>query len=553
MKKLILSSLTVAVALGCAQTPKTPPKDYYGTLEPFAKESIYFVMTDRFVDGDESNNYPNQGGQYPTFDQKLLGPEGRVANIGYLGGDFKGILNNADYIADMGFTSVWITPIVDNPDEHFSGGEPIEFGGHFKDGGKTGYHGYWGVNFYQLDEHLPSADLDFRQYNQAMKQRGLKTVMDIVGNHGSPAFEMPKDQPKFGELYDIKGKLVADHQNLAPEDLDPNNPLHQFFHRERDFLQLTNNNENNPAFRDYMIESYLHWIEQGVDAIRIDTIRHMPFSYWKEVSDRIRAKYPGMYLFGESFEYDAERIAKYTLPENGSISVLDFPSQKAMAQTFENPNSDFAALEQALYLHQGPYANPYDLTIFYDNHDMARMNASDNGFIDANNWLFTSRGIPAIYYGSEIGFQRGLKEHMGNRNYFGQQNVELAKNHKIQKSLSRIAKVRKEHIALQQGLMLNLKLSGQTAAFYRVFQHQGVYQTALVMLNKGDSSETLTLNKMLQPGSWTSALSGKRHQLGDTHQQELAPHSVEVLIFNQPLTQSELLLALDKQQGVYQQ
>ena len=131
---------------------------FYGTAEPFASEAIYFVLTDRFVDGDAGNNHENQGQPNGTWQRRLDGPDGQADFVGYMGGDFKGILDNASYIKDMGFTAVWVSPIVDNPDQAFTGGQPVQFGsGVGTDGGKTGYHGYWGVNFYRVDEHLESA------------------------------------------------------------------------------------------------------------------------------------------------------------------------------------------------------------------------------------------------------------------------------------------------------------------------------------------------------------------------------------------------------------
>jgi hypothetical protein len=107
------------------------------------------------------------------------------------------------------------------------------------DQGKTGYHGYWGVNFYKLDEHLPSKDLDFRGLTHGLKSHGLKTVLDIVNNHGSPAYTMPKAQPKYGKIYDGDGKLVADHMNLPPDKLDPKNPLNAFYNRKGGLAQLS--------------------------------------------------------------------------------------------------------------------------------------------------------------------------------------------------------------------------------------------------------------------------------------------------------------------------
>ncbi len=520
--------------------PETQP-EFYGTLEPFAEQAVYFVLTDRFVDGDPGNNHVEQGGENSTFDRPIQGAGGVEANIGYLGGDFRGILDHAGYIRDMGFTALWITPVVDNPDEAFTGGE----GG--PDLGKTGYHGYWGVNFYRIDEHLPSAGLDFREFASRLRENGLKLVLDIVGNHGSPSFSMPEDQPGFGELYDADGKLVADHQNLRPEQLDHDNPLQQWFHREKDIGELSNLNERNPQLVDYLINSYLYWIEQGAAAVRIDTIKHMPHSFWKQVSDRIRARYPGYFMFAESFNFNAAEIAAHTQPENGGISVLDFPGRQAMVKVFENPQSDFSELLGYLHLDDGVYNNPYELMTFYDNHDMARINASDQGFIDANNWLFTSRGIPVVYYGSEIGFMRGASEHQGNRNYFGVENIRRAENHPIREALKSIANIRQASIALQKGLQINLRFAGQTASFLRVYQKDGVSQTALVMLNKGDSPAVITADRMLNLGAWREAVTGEHITVSERQpviEAELAPHSVSVWLYDQPVNSAELMARL---------
>mgnify|MGYP000436379828 CR=1 FL=1 len=555
LKLLSASIVTSLLLLGCTsnghqsmQAPVTP--SFYGTTEPFASEAVYFIMTDRFVDGDPNNNHSNQGGDFPTFNLELKGENGKSAYVGYLGGDYKGIYQNADYIKSLGFSSVWLTPIVDNPDQAFSGGEQIHYGEMFKDGGKTGYHGYWGVNFFEEDEHLYSDGFKFKQYSQAMRDKGLKTVLDIVANHGSPAYTMPKDQPKFGEIYDQDGSLVADHQNLHPTELDPNNPLHQFYRNEPDLAQLSDTDFDNPKVLDYFTRAYLYWIEQGADAFRIDTIRHMPHTFWKAFADNIRRQHPDFFMFGESFVYEADFISQHTLPENGRVSVLDFPGQKAMTQIFENQDSAYSDIQSYLYLEKSPYHNPYDLMTFYDNHDMARMNADENGFINANNWLFTSRGIPVVYYGSEIGFMAGTKEHEGNRNYFGQQRINDAMQNPIAQALKTIAHVRAENIALQKGLQLNLEFTQDTAAFYRVYQNDGINQTALVLLNKANSQKTIALTDLIQPGTYTEAISGEKLTLEDSINYPIDANGVAVFILNQPVTQPKIMSKLAKLQEV---
>ena len=251
-------------------------------------------------------------------------------------------------------------------------------------------------------------------------------------------------------------------------------------------------------------------------------------------------------MFGEAFDYEAANIAPFTWPENGGISVLDFPVKQALADAVGPKDAGFETLQAALALEGGPYENPYDLMTFYDNHDMARLDATDDGFIDAHPWLFTARGTPVVYYGSEVGFMRGRVEHSGNRNYFGQANVDAAPSHRIHQALGRIARVRAASPALQRGLQLNLELEGDRAAFYRVFEHEGVAQIALVLLNKGDQAADFRVQRYLQPGTWRAALAG-----GDTTVAEggaieatVPAHGAEVFLMDAAVSEPALAARL---------
>lgn len=567
MHRFTPAVLAAAVLAGCAwhsstrrdepsaspAPPPAPAREYIGTTEPFAAHAVYFVLTDRFVNGDPSNDQRDQGGRNAklrTFDRPTPGSAANGDNIGYLGGDFKGIVDNLGYIRDMGFDAVWLTPIVDNPDEAFTGGKPAKKDGFWTDGGKTGYHGYWGVNFYKLDEHLPSPGLDFRGLTRAAHARGMKVVLDIVANHGSPSFSMPKDQPKFGEVYDATGTLIADHANRAPEQLDHSKPLQTFFNRKGGLAELSDFNDTNPAVMEYLVGAYAQWIDQGADAFRIDTIGWMPDAFWNAFVKRMREKKPGMYMFGEAFDYDAAKIATHTWRENANVSVLDFPLKQAMDEVFGRKQVGYERIAPALQLSDGPYTDPYALATFYDNHDMPRLDASDAGFIDANNFLMTARGIPVVYYGSETGFMRGTPEHSGNRNYFGAERIAAARTNPIQQSLTRIANVRRNTAALQRGLQVNLELQGDRAAFYRVLQHAATTQTALVLLNKGDTPSTFAFDTMLQHGRWQSRITNATHDVaqGGSVRIEVPAHGVDVLVLDAPVTRSDLLNALDAAQ-----
>jgi len=540
----IAALLCAACSHGGIRAGDAPADDaLYGTREPFAAHAVYFVVTDRFVNGDPMNDQRDQGGAHRTFDIPVRCPDGIDGNIGYLGGDFRGVLDNAGYIRDMGFGAVWITPIVDNPDEAFTGGDPVACGSSLTDRGKTGYHGYWGTNFYRVDEHLPSADLDFRGFTDGMRAAGLKTVLDIVGNHGSPSWTMPVEQPGFGQIFDADGRLVADHQNLPPQQLDPKgNPLHTFYNAtgvvdaergsifDGNLAQLSDFDADNPAVFEYLAGAYEQWIGQGADAFRIDTIAWMPHAFWKRFAERIRAQHPGFFMFGEAFDYNADTIAEHTWTQNGGVSVLDFPMKQAMDEVFAG-DAGFERLAPALHLERGPYANPYDLATFYDNHDMPRMAASDAGFIDAHNWLFTARGIPVVYYGSETGFMRGRAEHAGNRAYYGQARVDAGAQSPIHAALTRIANLRRDTPALQRGLQLVLDLEGDHAAFYRVLDDGAVRQTALVLLNKGDAPWQASLDAMqIVDGDWRDALGDGSVAIEDGLSLDVPAHGVGVLL-----------------------
>ncbi len=552
-------SIAVGFALFAGQALAVQRPDYVGTTEPFASDAVYFVVTDRFVNGDPSNDHRDQGGAHRTFDIPVPCPDKVDGNIGYLGGDFKGVLDNAGYIRDLGFGAVWITPIVDNPDEAFTGSKEISCTSTLTDRGKTGYHGYWGINFYTVDEHLPSAGLDFAAFTKGLHDARLKVVLDIVGNHGSPAWTMPKRQPQFGQLFDKDGKLVADHQNLPPQQLDPaHNPLHAFYNNigpvdaekgsifDGNLAELGDFNEHNPAVMDYLVGAYLQWTAQGVDALRIDTIGWLPHAWWHAFVKRIRAEHPDMFMFGEAFDYDAAKIAEHTWKANANVSVLDFPLRGALESVFGTAGKGFETLAEPLHLVGGPYANPYELMSFYDNHDMPRMDASDSGFIDANNWLFTARGIPVLYYGSETGFMRGRAEHAGNRAYFGQQRVDAAPESPIFAPLQRVAKLRQATPALQRGLQVNERLQGDEAVFFRVLQQGGVAQTALVLLNKGDAAASIEVKRFVQAGIWRDALDGGTLKVSGSLKADVPAHGIKVYVLDKPVQQKDLQAELDR-------
>jgi cyclomaltodextrin glucanotransferase len=186
---------------------------------------------------------------------------------------------------------------------------------------------------------------------------------------------------------------------------------------------------------------------------------------------------------------------------------------------------------------------------FYDNHDMPRLAARDEGFIDAHNWLFTARGIPVVYYGSEIAFMTGTHEHEGNRNYFGSERVAQARTHRIRAALAAVAGLRARSPALQRGLQLNLEFRGNRAAFLRVYQRDGAAQLALVLLNKGDGPERFTIDRWPSPGTWRDALAGgtlERAVSDGALELEVPAHGLRVLLHDGAVQDAALAAELDR-------
>ena len=520
--------------------------DYYGTTQEFAKESIYFLMTDRFTNGDTSNDFQDQGCHINcSFNQKT--PEGD-ADIGYMGGDFKGIVDNIDYIKEMGFSAVWITPIVENPDSAYTGGG--------LDANKSGYHGYWGTNFYTVDEHLESSGLNFQQFVSILNEEGVKVVLDIVANHGSHGFGMTQHQwnnSNFGRVFDKNWNKICDHENKPWGQIAGNNCfLNNQNEDGKPFLgaPLAEFDQRKQFIKDYLNNSFLQWIDQGVAAFRIDTVKHVPESYWAELAELIRAQHPGFYLFGEYFSDSMAELSNFQNATN--ISVLDFAGKSAMQSVFGGGNS-YANLAGYLDLENNQYKNSYDLATFYDNHDMPRMNASDNGFIDAHNWLFTTRGVPVLYYGSEMGFQRGKAEHDGNRDFYGPGNISNARNSQIFQKLKEVVALRQSNIALQMGIQVNVVLNQDIAVLYRVYQKGDVNQTALVLLNKGNGIADFHITEHLSDGRWVDAKSGELFNVNGSLNTTVAPHDVKVLLFDQEVNSTSLIRILDARMRTFPQ
>ena len=367
---------------------------------PQSDESVYFIMTDRFENGDSSNDY---GGSNQSLSVSGFAPE----DIGYWhGGDFKGLTKRLDYIKSMGFTSIWITPPVVQK---------------YVQGNSAAYHGYWGVDFTTVDPHL-GTEADFKEFVAGAHKLGMKVIIDVVTNHTADVIYYENGRPVVGAAEaNIKKpdwlNQVSNYHNLG------NNPSSGNLVLDGDFFGLDDLATENPKVISGWIDVWSNWITKfDIDGMRIDTFKHVNPEFWKAFIPKIQAAaiaagkkdFP---IFGEAADSDAQSLSTYVA--GGEVpSVLDFDFQKQV-KSFAQFGVSAEALAELFNrddLYTTPTTNAYGLATFLGNHDMGRIgyflsNAVSAGDSQslleraklANAALFLLRGGPVLYYGDEKG------------------------------------------------------------------------------------------------------------------------------------------------------
>lgn len=456
------------LASGCstvaeAQNPVAAPG--YGDRLP-QDEVIYFVMPDRFENGDPSNDMGGVDGD------RLSHGFDPTDNGFFHGGDLKGLTNRLDYIQSLGATAIWLTPIFEN--KPVQGPPGLE---------SAGYHGYWITDFLNVDPHIGTRE-DFKAFVDAAHARGMKVYMDIISNHtadviqyrecsdtAAPGDEVGEEGCVYRSVGDYpwttRGQADGERINdgfggasLATvesfEKLDESDwAYHPFvpegeegiktpgwlndvllYHnrgnsdfegessRMGDFAGLDDLMTEDPRVVAGFIDIYKQWITDfRVDGFRIDTAKHVNPEFWAEFSPAIvdHAKSLGIehfHVFGEVYEFDPGHLATYTTRDR-LPSVLDFAFQGAVRDVVVNgaPARTLERLFDVDYAYADGLDTAAILPTFLGNHDMGRfagfLREADPEMSDddtlarlklAHAMLMFSRGVPTIYYGDEQGF-----------------------------------------------------------------------------------------------------------------------------------------------------
>ncbi len=430
---------------------------------------LYFVMLDRFDDGDPGNN--DQGaGEFDPADGRR-----------FSGGDLAGVERRLDYIQGLGATAIWITPPVANQWWN----DRAQYGG---------YHGYWASDFKAVDAHFGTL-AGYKRLADAMHGRGLRLVQDIVVNHTGDYFGWPADfdpaRPEQGfELrrqpdgttapaqppFDRNDVRRREHRTASIYHWTPQ--IRDFADRRQELdwqlADLDDLDTENAAVRAALRDSYGHWIrEVGVDAFRVDTAFYVPPDYFTDflhaddpqqpgvLKVAARAGKPDFHLFGEGFGIDrpyedamARKIETYARGGDGRPllpAMINFPLYGTLGDVFARgrPPAELGfRIDSMMKIH----ADPWRMPTFVDNHDVDRFLAGGDeaGLKQALLAMMTLPGIPTIYYGTEQGFREPRAAMFaGGYRSGGRDRFDTAAP--LYRYLQRIAALRREHRVFSRG------------------------------------------------------------------------------------------------------
>lgn len=455
-----------------------------------AADAVYLIMPDRFVNGNPGNDKVE--GYHQGVDRQDPGARH--------GGDLEGIIQKVPYLADLGITALWTTPVFDNNDVQYS------------------YHHYGCSDYYKVDPRLGTND-DYRRLATTAREHGIKLILDVVPNHCSTAHWWLKDMPAKDWFNHWEQFTSSNYRMMAW--MDP--------HRsEKDLHRLTHGwfapnmpdfNLKNPVLFDYLKQVYIFWIEfAGISGLRVDTYPYNDLPTAARFIQSIRNEYPSMMVVGECWLNTAQEIAYFMSGNNNKDgfdsklqSVMDFPLGNVFQQAFNEKDGWNEGMAR-FYMHFAlDFAYPRtDLLMnFLDNHDIDRYSEVVNHDVRAYKMalamLTTVRGYPQIYYGNEImlGGRRGSYE--GHRFNFpgGWTGDPVNAFKKAERSpqqqevfsyLQKLLKYRKSNPVLQTGLMKQFIPDNGVYVYFRYTSDK----TVMVIVNNNEEEKAIDTERYME-------------------------------------------------------
>ncbi len=494
-----------------------------------ASDVVYLITPDRFANGDPSNDAVDGYADQPN----------RNEEYGRHGGDIDGIAQHLDYISDMGFTQIWLNPILENAMPQWS------------------YHGYATTDFYKVDPRFGSNE-SYRKFVATARRQDIGVIMDMIVNHaGSNAWWMD-DLPTASWLNNPDTRAITSHARTANQDPYGSEYDKRAFADGWFVDSMPDLNQRDPLLADYLIQNAIWWIEYvGLSGIRQDTYPYPDKHFMSEWTRRIIEEYPDFNIVGEEWSPSPAIVSYWQRGKqnyDGYVSslpsLMDFPLQMAMAKALTDPEPSWRSIWTPVYEmlgHDFLYPDPFNLTIFPDNHDMSRiytqLDEDYDRFRMAMAFYLTMRGVPQIYYGTEILMSHpGTESHDAIREEFpgGWPDHEknaftaaglTAKELETQQFMRRLLNWRKESDVIHYGQLMQYAPTGNVYAYFRYDEDD----TVMVVFNRGDGAAKLDLGRFSERlrarRTATDVITGKSFDISSSL--KIEPRSVLILDIGQ--------------------
>ena len=500
-------------------------------IQGFTSEDVlYLIMPDRFANGNPGNDIVEG-----MLEKKI----DRNDPFARHGGDLAGIANHLDYIADLGVTAIWLNPTQEND---------------MPDGS---YHGYAITDYYQIDRRFGTNE-EFKTLVDQAHSKGLKVVMDMIFNHCGSENYLFRDKPSK-EWFNFHSEYVQTSFKTASVMDVHASQYEKKIATDGWFTQVMPDlNQRNRHVARYLIQSSIWWIEYaGINGIRQDTHPYADYDFMSQWCKEVLEEYPYFNIVGETWLNTNvlvsywQKDSKLAAPKNSNLpTVMDFPLQGLMNQAFDEETTEWAGGLYKLYDYQTQdlvYANPMNLLTFLDNHDTSRFVTTDEKaenltrYKQAITFLLTTRGIPQIYYGTEIlmtgdkgkgdgdlrkdfpgGWQDDTTENFTANGRTAMQNEAFDFTRKL-------LNWRKGNEVLGKGTLKHYSIQNGTYVYERKYNGRSV----VVMMNGTGQTQTLNLTpyrEILPQAEAKDFLSGRTVTLGETL--ELQPREILLLEFN---------------------
>lgn len=475
-----------------------------------AADLLYLIMPDRFANGDPTND---------TVEGMRETAVNRDSMYYRHGGDLQGIINNLDYLADLGVTALWMTPVLTN------------------DMPQASYHGYANTENYAVDPRFGTAAI-YRKLGKELHTRNMKLVHDVVPNHVGLYHWTVIDRPSSDWLHEWDTFTQTTYKDQTMFDLYGTQADKDLMEKGWFVRTMPDLNHQNEKMQKYITQSHIWWIEEvGVDGFRIDTYPYNDLTFMGQWTDAIRAEFPDFTFFGETWVQGVPNQAYFLGGQKVGQEVdtklegvTDFQLTYAIGDALNNENGGANRLYSTVsgdYLYPNPLAN----VIFLDNHDKDRFFSTVGEDLEkyksAFSWLLTYRGIPQMYYGAEIlmkNFSRpdGLVRDDFKGGFPGDDVNKFTADGRTDAEndmfnhVRTLANYRKETRALQDGKLLHYAPQDDVYVYFRYTKNERV----MVLMNCGDEAQEVGLDRfeegLGQASSMKNILTGEAMDLPES-------------------------------------